>query len=246
MNFKNILMILLGSGIFITSCQNTNKDANQDLTDHSKIEKSAVTDTSSLIGSWEDQSEKALHFTLNADGTAQSDNMATLLYQQWNVKDNQLFLVAKSVGNKQTYIDTIVYSIQKLNDSELIIKRGDLIVEYKKVSKNNEANQNEGGTILLEQQKSKTLEGQLTLGHEVRTFKPCGSDKTFWVSDKTGKLKEFYSKLTVGKKPYTPIFIEIEVKDKGKAKEGFPAEYESVYEVVNVLKARNISSKDCE
>jgi len=244
MNFKNLL--LLGSGIFIISCQNTNKDANQDLTDHSKIEKSVVTDTSSLIGSWEDQSEKALHFTLNADGTAQSDNMATLLYQQWSVKDNQLFLVAKSVGNKQTYIDTIVYSIQKLNDSELIIKRGDLIVEYKKVSKNNEANQNEGGTILLEQQKSKTLEGQLTLGHEVRTFKPCGSDKTFWVSDKTGKLKEFYSKLTVGKKPYTPIFIEIEVKDKGKAKEGFPAEYESVYEVVNVLKARNISSKDCE
>ena len=244
MNFKNLL--LLGSGIFIISCQNTNKDANQDHTDNSKIEKSAVTDTSSLIGSWEDQSEKALHFTLNADGTAQSDNMATLLYQQWSVKDNQLFLVAKSVGNKQTYIDTIVYSIQKLNDSELIIKRGDLIVEYKKVSKNNEANQNEGGTILLEQQKSKTLEGQLTLGHEVRTFKPCGSDKTFWVSDKTGKLKEFYSKLTVGKKPYTPIFIEIEVKDKGKAKEGFPAEYESVYEVVNVLKARNISSKDCK
>ena len=244
MNFKNLL--LLGSGIFIISCQNTNKDANQDLTDHSKIEKSAVTDTSSLIGSWEDQSEKALHFTLNADGTAQSDNMATLLYQQWNVKDNQLFLVAKSVGNKQTYIDTIVYSIQKLNHSELIIKRGDLIVEYTKVSKNNEANQNEGGTILLEQQKSKTLEGQLTLGHEVRTFKPCGSDKTFWVSDKTGKLKEFYSKLTAGKKPYTPIFTEIEVIEKGKAKEGFPAEYEGVYEVVNVLKARNISGKDCE
>jgi len=245
MNFKNLLTILLGSSIFIISCQNTNKDANQDLTDHSKIEKSAVTDTSSLIGSWEDQSEKGLHFTLNADGTAQSDNMATILYQQWSVRDDQLFLVGKIVGNKQTYIDTIVYSIQKLNDSELIIKRGDLILDYKKVSKNNEANQNEGGTTLLEQQ-SKTLEGQLTLGHEVRTFKPCGSDKTFWVSDKTGKLKELYSKLTVGKKPYTPIFTEIEVKDKGKAKEGFPAQYESVYEVVNVLKARNISGKDCE
>jgi len=245
MNFKNLFTILWGSGLFIISCQNTNKDANQDLTDHSKIEKSAVTDTSSLIGSWEDQSEKALHFTLNADGTAQSDNMGTLLYQQWSVKDNQLFLVAKSVGNKQTYIDTMVYSIQKLNDSELIIKRGDLILDYKKVNKNNEANQNEAGATLLEQ-KSKTLEGQLTLGHEVRTFKPCGSDKTFWILDKTGKLKEFYSKLTVGKKPYTPIFTEIEVKDKGKAKEGFPADYEGVYEVVNVLKARNISGKDCE
>ena len=245
MKFKNILTILLGSGIFTISCQNANKDADHDLTHHSKTEKSVVSNTSSLIGSWEDQSQKALHFTLNADGTAQSDNMATLLYQQWSVKDDQLFLVAKNVGNKQTYIDTIVYSIQKLNDSALTIKRDDLILEYKKVSKNNEAHQNEGGTTLLEQ-KSKTLEGLLTLGHEVRTFKPCGSDKTFWVSDTTGKLKEFYSKLTVGKKPYTPIFTEIEVKDKGKAKEGFPAEYESVYEVVNVLKARNISSKDCE
>jgi hypothetical protein len=245
MNFKNLLTILLGSGIFFISCQNANKDANQDTTDHSTIEKSAVTDTSSLIGSWEDQSEKALHFTLNADGTAQSDNMTTLLYQQWSVKDNQLFVVAKTVGNKQTSIDTIVYSIQKLNDNELILKRGDLILDYKKVNKKNEAHQNQGGTTLLEQQ-SKTLEGQLTLGHEVRTFKPCGSDKTFWVSDKTGKIKDLYSKLTTGKKPYTPIFVEIEVQDKGKAKEGFPADYESVYEVVNVLKARNTSGKDCQ
>src|SRR6187401_3042847 len=154
MNFRNLLTVLLGSGLLITSCQNTNKDANQDHTDNSKIEKSAVTDTSSLIGSWEDQSEKALHFTLNADGTAQSDNMATLLFQQWRVEDNQLFLIAKSVGNKQTHIDTIVYSIQKLNDSELIIKRGDLILEYKKVNTKNEAHQNDGGTALL-QQKSK-------------------------------------------------------------------------------------------
>jgi hypothetical protein len=245
MNFKNLLTILLASGIFFISCQNTNKDAHEGLTDHGKIEKSAADYTSSLIGSWEDQSEKALHFTLNADGTAQSDNMATLLYRQWSVKDNQLSLVAKIVGNKQTYIDTIVYSIQKLNDSELTIKRGDAILEYKKVSKNNDANQNEGGTTLPDQ-KSKTLQGQLTLGHEVRTFKPCGSDKTFWVSDKTGKLKELYAKLTVGKKPYTPVFTEIEVIDKGKAKEGFPAGHESVYEVVNVLKARNISGKDCE
>src|SRR6188508_447346 len=135
MNVKNLFTTLLGGGIFIISCQNANKDSNQDHTDHSKIEKSAVTDTSALIGSWEDQSEKALHFTLNADGTAQSDNMAALLYQQWSVKDNQLSLVAKSVGNRQTSIDTIVYSIQKLNDSELVIKREDLILDYKKVSK---------------------------------------------------------------------------------------------------------------
>jgi hypothetical protein len=245
MNFKNILTILLVTGVFIISCQNANKDADQDLTDPGKTEKPAATGTGSLVGSWEDQSEKALHFTLHADGTAQSDNMATLLYQQWSVRDNQLFMVAKMVGNRESYIDTMVYSIQKLNDNELILKRGDLTLEYKKLNRNKEAGQHVERTTLSDP-KSKTVEGQLTLGHETRTFKPCGTDKTFWVADKTGKLQELYAKLTTGNKPYTPIFVEMEVKDKGKAKDGFPAGYESVYEVVNVLKARNISGKDCE
>lgn len=55
-----------------------------------------------------------------------------------------------------------------------------------------------------------------------------------------------YNELTVGEKPYTPIYAEIEFIDKGRAKEGFPADYESVYEVVNILKTREVSDKDCE
>src|SRR5688572_2679478 len=130
-----------------------------------------------------------------------------------------------------------IISCQSTNKED----KGDL----KEQGISNPADQSEADATLSGKQ-SKTLQGQLTLGHEVRTFKPCGSDKTFWISDNTGKLNELYSKLTDGKKPYTPIFTEIEVNDIGKAKEGFPAEYESVYEVVNVLKAENISGKDCE
>lgn len=133
MNYKDILTILLlGSGLFLASCQNAQKDVNQASTDHAKREKSTTTDVSDLIGSWEDQSEKALHFTLYANGKAQSDNMSTLLYQQWGVKGGELFLVAKSIGNKQSSIDTIAYSIQELNDSLLTLKRGNLILKYKK------------------------------------------------------------------------------------------------------------------
>ena len=243
MNFKYILSIVLGLGVLIISCKSAHKDAVQSLSDQGKTEQAATVNASFLTGSWKDQSEKALDFTLYADGKAKSDNMATLLYQQWYLKDNQLFLVAKSIGNKNSFIDTIDYSIQKLNDSELTLKQGDLILNYKKV--NNEFIQSEGNKTLPEQ-KSITLKGQLILGHEANTFKPCDNDKTFWVIDKTGKLKELYNKLTAGQKPYTPIFTEIEVMDKGRAKEGFPAEYESVYEVVNVLKTRNISSNDCK
>lgn len=245
MNYRNLFTILWAGVSLLFSCQNTNQNANQDIKDHSKNEASVNTGTSFIIGSWEDQSAKALNFTLYADGKAQSDNMATLLYQQWYVKGNQLFLVAKSIGNKHTSVDTIAYAIQKLNDSTLTLIRGDLILNYKKVNKNNATIQNEKKKSFSEE-KSRTLKGQLTLGHEANVFKPCGSDKTFWVVDKTGKLKEMYTHLTTGKKPYTPIFAAIEVIDNGKAKEGFPADYESTYEVVNVLETRNISGNDCE
>ena len=105
----------------------------------------------------------------------------------------------------------------------MILKQGELTFNYKKINKNSEP---------LPGQKAAVVRGELIIGHEANVFKPCGSDKTFWVTDKTGKLGKLYNELTGGKKPYTPIFPEIEIIDKGKAKEGFPADYDSVYDVV--------------
>lgn len=245
MSFKNILSLVLVSGLFLISCKNTEKKLDKSLTNQKKTEQTSSIDTSDLIGSWEDQSEKASHFTLYADSTAQSDHIDTLLHQKWRVKGNQLYLMFKDVENKRSSIDTTVYKIQKLDESRMKLKQGDLILEYKKTNKNQEATQNRNGETASEQ-KPKTLSGKLTIGHEVRSFKPCGSDKEFWVSDNTGELKKLYDKLTTDKKPYTPIFAEIEFIDKGKANEGFPADYESVYEVVNILKTGKIADKDCE
>ena len=64
--------------------------------------------------------------------------------------------------------------------------------------------------------------------------------------DKTGKLKNLYSQFTKNKKAYAPIFVEIEIIDKGKAEDGYAAEYESTYEVINILEARELSNKDCK
>ena len=245
MNLISTWTLLLVSGLFLISCQSNNKPADNDLKDQKQAERKSTIDTSYLVGSWEDQSEKALHFTLYADGTAQSDNMATLLYQEWYVKGNQIYLVSKSIGNSISSIDTTMYEIQKLNDSQMNLKRGDLILEYKKINRSNGAVQH-GGNTTVPGQKPKTLSGKLTFGHEVRSFKPCGSDKTFWVSDKTGKLKKTYEELTVGEKPYTPIYAEIEFIDKGKASDGFPAEYESVYEAVKIFRTTKVSNSSCE
>ncbi|GAL78294.1 hypothetical protein JCM19274_4793 [Algibacter lectus] len=40
--------------------------------------------------------------------------------------------------------------------------------------------------------------------------------------------------------------MRIEIIDKGKSEDGFAADYDSTYEVVNILEARNISDIDCE
>ena len=245
MNLKSTWTLVLVSGFFLISCKSNKKQADEDLNDQKQTERKSTIDTSYLVGSWEEQSEKALHFTLYADGTAQSDNMATLSYQEWYVKGNQIYLVAKSIGNSISSIDTTTYEIQKLNENQMILKRGSLVLEYKKIDKSNGAMQ-PGGNATVPGQKPKTLSGKLTFGHEVRSFKPCGSDKTFWVSDKTGELQNSYDELTVGEKPYSPIYAEIEFIDKGKANEGFPAAYESVYEAVKIFRTTKLSDSSCE
>jgi len=73
-----------------------------------------------------------LHFSINADGTAKSDNMETLLYQKWEVKNNQLYLTAESIGNGSSSTNTAVYEIQKLNKNQMILKQGEMLFEYKK------------------------------------------------------------------------------------------------------------------
>ena len=74
----------------------------------------------------------ALHFTLFEDGTAKSDNMETLLYKSWSVKDNKITFIVESIGNKTTSTDTIVQTIEKLTNDELLLVDGDIREAYKK------------------------------------------------------------------------------------------------------------------
>ena len=59
-----------------------------------------------------------------------------------------------------------------------------------------------------------TMEGELSIGHEVRTFTPSGSDREFWIVDKTGLLRLEYN---------------------GKWDDGFAAEYDGTYFVREVV-----------
>ena len=62
-------------------------------------------------------------FTLFEDGTAESVNMATLVYENWELKNNlELILTSKSIGNGQTLNEKTVYTIESLNEQELKLK----------------------------------------------------------------------------------------------------------------------------
>jgi hypothetical protein len=50
-------------------------------------------------------------FTLNADGSAKSINMATLLYRSWKKKGSQLYVTGESLGNGQVIPFTDTFSI---------------------------------------------------------------------------------------------------------------------------------------
>ena len=58
--------------------------------------------------------------------------MATLLYKNWWVENDQLFLVEESIGNHTSSIDTISYKITSVDEKSLILTDGDFTVTYKK------------------------------------------------------------------------------------------------------------------
>lgn len=102
------------------------------------------------------------------------------------------------------------------------------------------------GEKLLFTQTPKTLEGELSMGHEANIFQPCGGDKEYWIYDKTGNLDKLYNKVVEGEKPYTVTFARIKVIDRGISEDGFSEEYDGVYEVVKVEEIRKFLETDCK
>ena len=74
------------------------------------------------------------------------------------------------------------------------------------------------------------LEGWITIGHEVRSFRPCPGKPDLWLTGSSPALKEImagYWDALPDKKPYTPLFMTLAGKFDASPAEGFGAEYES-------------------
>lgn len=97
----------------------------------------------------------------------------------------------------------------------------------------------EGSVVFSEKEGRKedelcTMSGTLRIGHEVRSFMPDGSDKEFWIVDRTGTLVEMYDQLTQGVKNGEAVSAELRLEYNGKWDDGFAADYDGVYLVREV------------
>lgn len=79
------------------------------------------------------------------------------------------------------------------------------------------------------------VDGVLRLGHEVRSFENMADCKEYWIVDKSGKLMEKYKEV-IGSQIINnqPIQARLKVKNLGKMSEGFGAEYDGAYEVIEI------------
>jgi hypothetical protein len=83
------------------------------------------------------------------------------------------------------------------------------------------------------------LEGYVTIGHEVRAFRPCKEHMAeYWLSGRSPGLRELMSKYeaaTSGAKPYTPLFAVVVGKITDAPTDGFGAAYDNALEVSRLV-----------
>lgn len=195
---------------FLTlSCSNVSKYSEQD-----------------FIGLWVEPvpgMAKVQGVALEKDGAARSINMATLLYESWKYENEKLILNGKSVGNRVSGSFSDTLDIVRLTADSLQVVRGNYRHNYIRSREDCGFSANPG----------EILDGVITFGHEVRTFRPENSDKAYWLVDKSGYLMERFK--ASGSAEWT-VNARLEVKDLGKGTDGFAKSYDGTYQVLRVVR----------
>lgn len=160
---------------------------------------------------------------LEEGGTAHSVNMATLLYNHWECKGDQLILSGESVGNKVTCSFSDTLKIEKVTADSLILVCGNLRIGYRKSIEECGFSASAG----------KRLHGTITFAPEVRTFRPDGTETDYWIIDKSGYLQEKYKEADVAE---WKIEAELELKEVAHPTAEFAKNYAATYEVMRVIR----------
>lgn len=176
-------------------------------------------------------------FRLNEDGSATSIQMATLQYESWKREGELLILYGKSIGNRQTFSFTDTLKVEKLTETTLVLKRKEQLHTYLRTGEDFTTLTT---TKLVPTEKIKTVKGILKMGHEVRTFRAENDTQDYWVVDTSLQLNKAYNEIIGEVNMGTPVYVELEVIDKGKTDEGFAASYDGVYHVAQIKEIKEV------
>jgi Immunoglobulin-like domain of bacterial spore germination len=83
------------------------------------------------------------------------------------------------------------------------------------------------------------LEGWVTIGHEVRSFRPCSRKTDLWLLGTSPALKEImaaYHEALPHAKPYTPLFMVVAGNYAALPAEGFGVQYEAAFFATQLLR----------
>ncbi len=77
---------------------------------------------------------------------------------------------------------------------------------------------------------SQLARGYLRMGHEVRSFIPCGGEREYWLDDLTGaNIYAIYRRLATGSPAdYAQLYVELDAFAGASRAEGFAADYDSL------------------
>lgn len=92
---------------------------------------------------------------------------------------------------------------------------------------------------------NEVFRGSIVFGHEVRSFRPCGEEETFWVVDQTGILWDLHRDLAPDLRPYQEVFFVLLGRRGPPPKEGFGADYAGELSVTEILYA-SLEGFSCE
>ena len=89
-------------------------------------------------------------------------------------------------------------------------------------------------------------DGLFVWGHEVRSFRPCGSEDELWLIGPPEVMEPLvaeYRKLTDG--PHQPVYVRFVGDVSGAPEDGFGADYDGVFGVREVVEIRRLAASDC-
>jgi hypothetical protein len=92
----------------------------------------------------------------------------------------------------------------------------------------------------------RTYRGRMFWGHEVRAFKPCGSQSAYWVQAEGKPLKVLRDRSEKRGKIDQPLYVEaVGAIDTQSKRDGFARDYEGLFHLRSLARVSEVVPKNC-